>query len=102
MPIYVGILQSTVLEFLNNLWGLGTEKEKGCLPARLATYTGVIHSLESIPGLLKNLKYGLSTCYRYLQDLADSIVFICYMVDFRPEFGLNQRLTVCRKPIYVN
>ncbi len=39
---------SAVLEFLNILWGLGTEEKQ-------ATQGG-IHSLESVPGLHKRLK----------------------------------------------
>jgi hypothetical protein len=45
------------LEFLNNLWGLGTEyRKRTIVPARQATKAGGIHSLESIPGLHKRLK----------------------------------------------
>jgi hypothetical protein len=40
----------TELEFLNSLWGLGTEEEyRVIVPARQATWAGGIHSLESIP-----------------------------------------------------
>ncbi len=40
------------LEFLKSLWGLGTEEEEGYrTPARQATQSGGIHSLESIPGV---------------------------------------------------
>jgi hypothetical protein len=54
----------TELEFLNNLWGLGTyrnsrnrnSRNRVIVPARPATYSGGIHSLESIPGLHKRLK----------------------------------------------
>ncbi len=43
-----------MLEFLNNLWLLGTEKEKGCRTGPQATCAGRIDSLESILGLLKS------------------------------------------------
>jgi len=46
-----------VLEFLSNLWGLGTEQEYGCRtgpPCYMQpTQPGGIGSLESILGLLK-------------------------------------------------
>ncbi len=42
----------TVLEFLYNLWGLGTELEQGCRTGQ----PGEIGSLESILGVLKRLK----------------------------------------------
>ncbi len=44
------------LEFLNNLWGPGTEQDRVIVPARQATQAGGIHSLESIPGLHLCLK----------------------------------------------
>jgi hypothetical protein len=46
----------TVLKFLNNLWGLGTEKNRVVVPARQAAQSGGIDSMESIHGLLKSLK----------------------------------------------
>jgi hypothetical protein len=47
-----------VLEFFNNLWGLGTEKEWGCRtgPPGYTTQPGGIGSLESILGFLISLK----------------------------------------------
>ncbi len=51
--------KSPVLEFLNNLWELGTEepsRNKLIIPARQATYAGGIDSLESILGFIKSLK----------------------------------------------
>ncbi len=45
-----------VLEFLNNLWGLGTSRNRVVVPARQATQLGGIGSLESILWLLKSLK----------------------------------------------
>ncbi len=38
----------TELEFLNSLWGLGTEQEQGIVPAHQASQAGGIHSLKSI------------------------------------------------------
>jgi hypothetical protein len=49
--------RTTVLEFLNNLWGLKTEYIGIWLsywPARQATQLGRIGSFESILGLLKS------------------------------------------------
>ncbi len=46
---------SSELEFLNILWGLGTVEEYGCR-------TGGIGSLESILGLLKSLKIRTLDC----------------------------------------
>jgi hypothetical protein len=44
-----------VLEFLKNLWGLGTDyRNRVVVPARQATQPGGIGSLESILGLLKS------------------------------------------------
>ncbi len=48
--------KNPVLEFLNNLWGLGTEYEKGCRTGTSGTQPGGIGSLEPILGLLKSLK----------------------------------------------
>ncbi len=45
-----------MLEFFNNLWGLGTSSNRVVLTVRQATFAGGIHSLESIPGLHKRLK----------------------------------------------
>ncbi len=53
-----------MVEFLNNLWGRGTEYEKGCRTARQATQRGGIGSLESILGLLKKLKIRAQTYLR--------------------------------------
>jgi hypothetical protein len=48
---------SLELVFLYNLWGLGTENRKRVIvPARRATLSSGIDSLESIPGLHKRLK----------------------------------------------
>ncbi len=50
---YIWVWFCTVLEFQNDLWGLGTEKEKGCRTGP----PGYIHRLaESIPGFHKSLK----------------------------------------------
>ncbi len=68
---------SSELEFLNNLWGLGTEKEYGYRtdsPGYIKA--GGIHSLELIPGLHKRLKilaqegarYGGAVDSPYLQS----------------------------------
>jgi hypothetical protein len=47
----------TVVEFLNNLWRLGTELEYGCCTGkRQATQPGGIGSSESILELLKSSK----------------------------------------------
>jgi hypothetical protein len=46
----------TVLKSLNNLWGLGTSRNRVVLTVRQTTFAGGIDSLESIPGLLKSLK----------------------------------------------
>jgi hypothetical protein len=44
---------SYMLEFLNNLWGLGNEyRNKVVVPARQATWAGGIDALESV-GFLK-------------------------------------------------
>jgi hypothetical protein len=53
--------QRTVLEFLNNLWAIGTEdRNRVVVPTRQATHystqPGGIGSLKSILGLLKSLK----------------------------------------------
>ncbi len=45
-----------MLEFLNNIWVLGTEYGMVVVPARQATLPGGIGSLESILWLLKSLK----------------------------------------------
>ncbi len=46
-----------MLDFLNNLWGLGTEyRNRVIVPARQATKDGGIDSLQSSPGLHKRLK----------------------------------------------
>ncbi len=44
-----------MLELLNNLWGLGTSRNRVAIPARQATEPGEIGSLESNFGLLKSL-----------------------------------------------
>jgi hypothetical protein len=48
----------SVLEFLNNLWGLGTEysRNRVFVPARQATYAGGTNSLELIFALHKSFK----------------------------------------------
>jgi hypothetical protein len=43
-----------VLEFLNNVWGLGTDRV--IVKARQATLPGGDDSLESIPGRLKRVQ----------------------------------------------
>jgi hypothetical protein len=46
---------SSELEFVNNLWWVGTEyRYRVIVPARQATWAGGIDSLESISGLLKS------------------------------------------------
>ncbi len=54
--IVTGSNKKAVLEFLNNLWGLGTEQEQGYRTGPTGTQAGGIDSLESIPGLHKSLK----------------------------------------------
>jgi hypothetical protein len=44
------------LEFLNNLWGLGTEEKLGYRTGPSGYMAGGIHSLESTSGLHKRLK----------------------------------------------
>ncbi len=46
----------TVLEFLNNIWGLEPSRNRVVVPVRQASHAGGIGSFESIPGLLKSLK----------------------------------------------
>jgi len=60
-----------VLEFLNNLRGLGTEKEIGlsCRPAKLHRLVELV-SLESILGLLKSLTIRLGSCHVPLLSFA--------------------------------
>ncbi len=65
MSLEIDILESipgllkclgSVLEFQNNLWGLGTDQEQGCgtgPPGFIGWRAG---RLESIPGLIKSLK----------------------------------------------
>jgi hypothetical protein len=66
---------------LNKLWGLGPSRV--IVPARQATKVGGISSLESIPGLHKSLKFGLSLP-RYLASpvLSAKILFVytCLLV----------------------
>ncbi len=46
-----------MLEFFNNLWGIGTEWNRVVAPARQATQPGGVGSLESIlGGLIESLK----------------------------------------------
>ncbi len=45
-----------MLEFYNNLWGIGPSRNRVVVLASQATYPGGIVSLESIPGLQKSLK----------------------------------------------
>ncbi len=47
---------TAVLEFLNNLWGIGTSRNRAVVPARQATQPVGIGSLESTLGLRKSLK----------------------------------------------
>ncbi len=73
----------TVLEFSNNLWGLGTEQEQGyrlIVPARQATQAGGIDSLDSIPGLLTSLK--ILALYNFVFWITSCTVlcFICALV----------------------
>ncbi len=55
-PVYSYTRKTAVVEFFNNLRGLGTEQEEGCRAARQASQPGGIGSLESILELLKRLK----------------------------------------------
>ncbi len=48
-----------VLEFRTFYRGQEPSRSRVIVPARQATYTGGIDSLESIPGLLKRLKIRL-------------------------------------------
>jgi hypothetical protein len=62
--ILPGIHPYTVVEFLNNLWGLGEpSRNRVVVPARQATQPGGIGSLGLILGLLKSLKIrGYVSC----------------------------------------
>jgi hypothetical protein len=58
-PIECRRRKSPMLEFLNNLWELGTDepsRQRVIIPARQATYAGGIYSLESILCFIKILK----------------------------------------------
>ncbi len=49
-----------MLEFKNNLWGLGSEyRNRIVVPAHQATKAGGIVSLESILGSIKVEKFGI-------------------------------------------
>ncbi len=55
-----------VLEFLNNLWGLGTDRNRIVVSARQATQPDGIGSLELILGLFKSLKIrALVSCLSF-------------------------------------
>jgi hypothetical protein len=60
-----------VLEILYNLWGQEPSWNRLVVPAREATQSGGIGSLESILGLLQSLKFGLWPAR--LHSLADLI-----------------------------
>jgi hypothetical protein len=61
--------ENTELEFLKSLWVLGTEEEEGNRTGPPCYIGWRIHSLESIPRLLKRLKIrALSTAWRNKQN----------------------------------
>ncbi len=56
MIVSYSISAKAVLQFLNNLLGLGTERNRVFVLARQATQTVGFDSLKSIHGLLKSVK----------------------------------------------